>query len=126
MNLLLTQINTSINKTTEFGGQRPLDALLKFMNQQSNSQKSLWFGLDLLQSLKLVHTSLMKNVSAVTYQDLLSKCGIPALKSKRRFSATIFQQDRARPHTAGTTRDLKKHFDDQWRRAKGDTPPENS
>lgn len=50
-------------------------------------------------------------VNSENYGDMLLHCVIPALKAKRKFNSTVFQQDGATPHTAvGTKQLLRKMF----------------
>ena len=50
-------------------------------------------------------------VNSENYGNTLLHCVIPALKEKRKFNSTIFQQDGATPHTAVATKHLlRKHF----------------
>ena len=52
-------------------------------------------------------------VNSANYTDMIATCVIPALKSKRKFSSTVFQQDGATPHTSIHTKEfLRKAFGD--------------
>ena len=104
------ECNVVINKQNDriwhpIGRGRPPNA--NFQVKNFPKKVMVWAG---FTSKFLIGPYFFDNpVNSSSYQEMINTCVVSALKSKRKYSTVIFQQDGATPHTAAETKDLLKH-----------------